>query len=79
MSEQTVELGTWVKVSGLVPGAETMLRFVPESEVNYFQHRLPTDSLLGEALIDVEVGDTVQLDALGNDQMELTVLAAGRD
>lgn len=79
MSEQTIELGTWVKVSGLIPGAETILRFVPQSEVNYFQHRLPTDSLLGEALMGAEVGDRVQLDALGNDRMELTVLAAGRD
>ena len=76
---ETVEPGTWVKVHGLVPGEETVIYFVPESDVNYFQHKLPPDSLFGEALRDVAVGDKVHLDALGNDQLELTVVEVGRD
>jgi len=76
---ETVEPGTWVKVRGLVPGEETVIHFVPESEVNYFQRKLPPDSLFGEALRDVAVGDNVHVDALGNDQLELTVVEVGRD
>ena len=66
---------------GLVPGAETVIRFVPENEVNYSNHKLPADSFLGEALVNAEVGDVISLDALGDDQdqMELTVLRVGRD
>ena len=76
---ETVEPGTLVKVRGLVPGEETVIHFVPESEVNYFQHKLSPDSLLGEALMDVSVGDKVHFDALDNDLRELTVVKVGRD
>ena len=76
---ETVGYGTWVKVRGLVPGAETVIHFVPESEANYFQHKLPPDSLFGEALRNVAVGGKVHLDALGNDQLELTVVEIGHD
>jgi transcription elongation GreA/GreB family factor len=72
----TVEPGTWVRVRGLVPGAETVVHFVPDAEVNYFEHKLPAGSLLGEALLGARVGDAVDL---GNDQMELTVLEMGRE
>jgi transcription elongation GreA/GreB family factor len=81
---ETVEPGTWVKVRGLVPGVDTTIHFVCENEVNYDRHKLPSESFLGEALVDAKVGDRVQLDAFDNDQfdderMELTVLAVGQD
>lgn len=76
---ETVEIGTWVKMHGLVPGEGTVIHFVPESEVNYSQHKLPPDSFLGEALRDVAVGDKVHFDALGNDLWELMVMEVGRD
>ena len=69
----TVQLGTSVKVRGLIPGEETTIRFVPESEANYFDHKLPPDSILGEALVGAEVSDKVAVDPFG-DQMELEVL-----
>ena len=78
-SFEPVESGTWIKVRGLVPGEETVIHFVPESEADYFQHKLPPDSVLGNALRNVAVGDKVHVDALGNDQLELTVVELGRD
>lgn len=69
----TVQLGTSVKVRGLVPGEQTTIRFVPESESDYFDHRLPLNSILGEALVGAKVGDRVSLGTF-DDNMELEVL-----
>jgi transcription elongation GreA/GreB family factor len=68
-----VQVGTSVRVRGLVPGSETTIHFVPESEADYFRHRLPLNSILGGALAGAEVGDRAALDTF-DDQMELEVL-----
>jgi transcription elongation GreA/GreB family factor len=69
----TVRLGTSVKVRGLVPGSETTIHFVPENESNYFNHRVPLNSVLGEALVGAGVGDRVSLGTF-DDEMELEVV-----
>lgn len=86
MSAQTIRevaIGTWVKVRGLVPGEETALHFVRESEVDYYRHRLPVNGLLGQALIGAKAGDTVWLDVredLALDHpVELTILEVRRE
>ncbi len=76
MSASTVEYGSWVKVAGLIPGAETVIRFVRDHEVHYAAHRVPHNSLLGEALIGAQAGDRVLLNA-SHDPVELAVLATG--
>ena len=76
---ETVTPGTRVKVRGLVPGAETIIHFVRESEINYFHHKLPPDGLLGQALRNVAAGEKFHVDALGNGPLELTVVEVGRD
>jgi transcription elongation GreA/GreB family factor len=73
----TVQLGTSVKVRGLVPGSETTLYFVPESESDYSDRRLPLDSILGAALIGAKAGDRIPLDTL-DDTMELEVVEVQR-
>ena len=65
-AENTVRLGTSVRVRGLVPGEETTICFVPESETKNFDHGLPLNSILGEALVGAEVGDRPSLETFDN-------------
>ena len=76
MSHQTHGLGKAVAVLGLTPGVKTVVRFVAAEEVNYKQHRVPTDSLLARALIGANPGDRVTLNP-SHDPRELTVLEWG--
>jgi len=80
---QTLGTGMWVKVRGLVPGEETVLRFLPGSKTNYRRRELPADSLLGNTLIGAKAGDRVRLPAFDDltedDWIELEVLAIGYD
>ena len=68
-----VQLGTSVRVRGLVPGEETTISFVPESESKDFDHGLSLNSVLGEALVGARVGDKASVDTFDN-QIELEVL-----
>jgi transcription elongation GreA/GreB family factor len=81
VTHQTVEkvqLGTWVKVSGFVPGVDTVLRFVPDREVDYRQFKVPTRGPLAEALLGAKVGDKPVLTLRGR-KIPLTVLEVGSD
>lgn len=75
---EQVELGTWVEVSGFVPGVTSVFHLVPETEVSCRDHRVSGSSVLGSALLGARVGDTVPIDLYG-DQLRLTVLEVGRD
>ena len=75
---ETVELGTWVKVNGFVPGVPTVFHLVPEIQVNYQDHKVSPGDVLGRTLIGVKVGEKVTID-LGGDRLELTVLDLGPD
>jgi transcription elongation GreA/GreB family factor len=69
----TVQLGTSVKIRGLVPGEETVIRFVSERESDYVAHRLPLNSILGGALVGAKAGDEASVDTF-DDTIELEVL-----
>lgn len=73
-----VDIGTWVRVRGFVPGTDTVFHFVPDNEVNYRRHKVPTKGPLGGALVGALVGDRVRAD-LGGEIIELEVLELGRD
>jgi transcription elongation GreA/GreB family factor len=73
---ETIKPGTWVKVRGLVPGVETVIRFVSQAEVNHFEHKFATNCPLARALVGVDVGDTVALD---NDRIKLNIVQGGCD
>jgi len=72
-AKSTVQLGTSVRVRGLVPGEETKILFVPESESNFFDQKLPLKSIVGEALVGAKAGDKISLDTF-DDKIELEVL-----
>ncbi len=76
MNVQTVELGSWAKVAGLLPGTRTIVRFVPDNEVDYGAHKVPRNSLLGDALLGARAGDKVLLNP-SYEPVELEVLAVG--
>ncbi len=76
MNTPTVEFGNWVKVAGLMPGVETIIRFVCDREVDYTAHKVPRNSLLGEALFGARVGARVLLNH-AHDPKELSILALG--
>jgi transcription elongation GreA/GreB family factor len=72
-----VEIGTWCRVTGFVPGTETVFHFVPDSEVDYDKHKVPMKGPL-RALIGAEAGDKVVADFAG-EKVELAVLEVGPD
>jgi transcription elongation GreA/GreB family factor len=72
-AKKTVSLRTSVRVRGLVPGEDTTICFVPESETKEFDHGLPLNSIVGEALVGAEVGDRPSLETF-DDEIELEVL-----
>ena len=75
---ETVEPGMWVEVDGFVPGVQTVFHLVPETQVNYQEHKISPGDVMGRKLIGVKVGEKVTID-LGVDRLELRVLALGRD
>jgi len=80
MSDQSldkVDIGTWCRVSGFVPGIETVFHFVPESEVDYDMHKVPLKGPL-RALSGAKPGDKVVADFAG-EKVELAVLEVGPD
>jgi transcription elongation factor GreB len=73
-----ITLGTWVKLTGFVPGEEEVFHLVSEGEADYLENRIPPSSPLARALAGAKVGDKVLFRPPGG-QVELTVLEAGRD
>jgi len=81
MSEQTigkVAIGSWVRVTGFVPGIETVFHFVCENEVDWNNHKIRQKGPLWDALGGAEVGSRVLVD-LGGETVELEILEVGRD
>jgi len=79
MTEQpaeTVTIGTWVKVTGFVPGEEEVFHFVPEDEVDYQKNKIPPYSPLAVALAGAKEGDKISFHPPAGD-VELTVLEIG--
>jgi hypothetical protein len=70
--------GTWVKVSGFVPGLEATFHFVPDREVDDRQNKVTTHGALAYALIGAKIGDKVRLEVEGH-EVELVVLDFGSD
>jgi transcription elongation factor GreB len=73
-----IALGTWVKLTGFVPGEEEVFHLVPEGEADYFENRIPPSSPLARALVGAKVGDKVLFRPPAG-EVELTVLEAGRE
>jgi len=78
LAVERVQLGTWVKVSGFVPGVKSVFHLVTETEVSRRDHKVSVSSGLGSAMLNAKVGDTIQID-LYDEQLKLTVLEVGRD
>jgi len=79
MTEQRpdkVTLGTWVKLTGFVPGEEEVFHFVPEEEVDYESNKLPPTSPLASALAGAKEGDKIAFHPPAG-HVELTVLEIG--
>jgi transcription elongation GreA/GreB family factor len=74
---ERVDVGTWCKVTGLAPNVETVLHFVPLSEVNYQKHLVSREGSFG-VLIGAKAGDKVVADIAGR-RVELTVLEVGHN
>ena len=79
MNRQSVEevsVGTWVKVTGFVPGQEEVFHLVPEEEVDYQRNKIPPNSPLAVALAGAREGDKISFHPPAGD-VELTVLEIG--
>jgi transcription elongation factor GreA len=79
MSEQQAEkvtVGTWVKVTGFVPGEAEVFHLVAEEEANYQENRIPPTSPLAVALAGAQEGDRIVFHPPGGD-VERTVLEVG--
>ena len=74
---EKVSIGTWVKVTGFVPGEEEVFHLVREAEADVAENRIPPSSPLARALTGAKVGETVPLRTPGA-LVELTVLEAGK-
>jgi transcription elongation GreA/GreB family factor len=79
MTERHAEqatVGTWVKVTGFVPGEEEVFHLVPEQEADYRENKIPPSSPLAVALAGAREGDKVPFHPPAGD-VELTVLEIG--
>jgi transcription elongation GreA/GreB family factor len=64
-SSEKARLGSRVKVSGFIPGADTVLQLVREEEADYRELKVPTNGPLAEALLGTKAGDRVVVQILG--------------
>jgi transcription elongation GreA/GreB family factor len=71
-----VTVGTWVKVTGFVPGEEEVFHLVPEGETDYYENKIPPTSPLAVALAGAQEGDRVSFHPPAG-EVELTVLEVG--
>jgi transcription elongation GreA/GreB family factor len=74
---QQVTMGTWVKVTGFVPGQEEVFHLVPEGEADLLANKIPPGSPLARRLVGARVGDKVIFRPPAG-RVELTILEAGR-
>ena len=74
---EKVTVGASVKVTGFVPGEEEVFHFVPESEADYAENKIPPSSPLAEVLDGAKAGDRVLFRPPAG-RVELTVLAVDR-
>jgi transcription elongation GreA/GreB family factor len=82
VSEKTVgevAIGSWVRVTGFVPGVETVFRFVCDNEVDWKRHKVPQKGPLWDALSGAKVGTWVLVDLGGGETVQLKILEVGRD
>jgi transcription elongation GreA/GreB family factor len=66
-SSERVRIGSRVRVSGLIPGADTVLQLVPDDEVDFREHKVPTSGPLAQALMGTRAGDCVITRLVGSD------------
>jgi transcription elongation GreA/GreB family factor len=72
-----VSLGSWVRLTGFVPGEEEVFRIVPEGQADVLENRIPVDSPLARVLVGSEAGDKVRFHPPAG-EVELTILEVGR-
>ena len=72
-----VATGTWVKVTGFVPGEEEVFHIVPETEADPIDNRIPPGSPLARALLGAKRGEKVVFRPPSG-EVELQVLELGR-
>lgn len=77
-SNDQVGVGTWVKVTGFVPGEEEVFHVVPDREVDVLENKIPPHSPLARVLAGAKVGDKVVFRPPGG-EVELTVVEVGQD
>jgi transcription elongation factor GreA len=79
MTEQSPEkatVGTWVKVTGFVPGEEEVFHLVREEQADYSENKIPPNSPLAVALAGAKEGDRVPFHPPAGD-VEIVVLEVG--
>lgn len=72
-----VDVGTWVKVTGFVPGEEEVFHVVPEAKTDLLEGKIPPSSPLARVLHGARAGDRVMFHPPAG-RVELTVLEVGR-
>ena len=72
-----ITVGTWVKVTGFVPGEEEFFHIVPDAEADPIDNKIPPGSPLAKALMGAKEGDIVMFHPPSG-EVELTVLQLGR-
>jgi transcription elongation GreA/GreB family factor len=72
-----VDVGTWVKIAGFVPGQEEVFELVPHDEADYDENKIPPSSPLARVLVGAKVGDSVQFSPPAG-TVELRILDAGQ-
>lgn len=75
--EPCVDVGTWVKITGFVPGEEEVFHVVPESETDVLDNKIPPSNPLARVLSGAKAGDRVVFTPPAG-RVELTVLEVGR-
>lgn len=73
---ERVTVGTWVKVTGFVPGKEEVFHLVPEEDADYLENKIPPSSPLAVTLAGSKEGDRVPFHPPAG-YVELTVLEIG--
>ncbi len=76
MSEQSVAVGTWVKVSGFVPGEEEIFHIVPQTEADVIENKIPPSNPLARVLEGAKPGDKVVFQPPAG-EVELVILEVG--
>ena len=57
--EPSVDVGTWVKITGFVPGEEEVFHVVAESETDILDNKIPPSNPLARVLHGARAGDAI--------------------